>query len=119
MIIKRLNLSACLKKEECPKVRKLRRIGCSFSVISSGEADVNGKLYNQYGIQAKCAQGSMRIDYITTERGCAEGMVRYLNINKVSAEHFHQVVEEILCGYHDIGSSDYNFDISSDQRAVF
>lgn len=102
MIIKICTLSVCRKMEGWLKLRKLSGGSCSFSVINSGRADINGKLYNQYGIMAKSLRGTVAIDGITTERSYAEDVARYLNINRVCPEHFHQVVEELLCQYPDI-----------------
>lgn len=102
MLMKMQILSVESKLDGRLKPRASVGSDCSFSVVVSGVLNIEGRLYENYGILAAGAHGVSVIEGISNERAYTERMAQYLNINKVSPEHFHQVVEELLCRYPEI-----------------
>lgn len=78
------------------------RIKCEehYSLVEpAGDAD-RQTFINEYGIRVEDESGNgLVVNGVTDSRELARSIVDYLNENEVAAEHFMQVLEEILCGW--------------------
>lgn len=71
-----------------------------YSLVEPSGDDGRQTLIGEYGIRIEDESGNgFVVDSVTDSSELAHSIVGYLNENEVSAEHFMQVLEEILCGW--------------------